>query len=249
MMQLAVAARSVAVDRGDWSALSSARDEIGNEAVVTVRQYRGDGVYVTQRAPATVQRRGNNPAVVSFDWRSARLSVPEGGLVEVEVTIPTTAGRVLSYTEVVSAAGTVTVSVPFLRLGDASRVAWPAVGTLVPVTGFFSLLPPGQISRAGVEELPRQVGAPQGAVLTVRDANSGAQLVRETVWSTPGIRAGQQLSFDREVVLDEGRAVTYTFEVRTADGRGWRRSGETTVWTTQLAPDGGFAPAVLFVME
>ena len=26
-------------------------------------------------------------------------------------------------------------------------------------------------------------------------------------------------------------------------------SGETTVWTTQRAPDGGFAPAVLFVMN
>ncbi len=247
--RVTVAARSIAVASSDWSTLRTAGDDVSNEATITLRQYRGTAVYGTHRTPVTVQRRGNNPVVLSLDWRSENISLPEDSLVEVEVAIPTTRGRILYYTEAVRVAGAVEVAVPFFRLGTDSHVTWPAIGTMVPVTGFFSLIPPGQIARAGVEELPRDTRAPAGAVITIRDARNGSELFRGNVLSSSGIRAGQTLSFDREIRLEEGRTVQWNFEVRTQDGRGWRQTGETTVWTTRLTPTGDFAPAQLFRIE
>lgn len=247
--RVAVAARSVAVSSSDWSTLRSAGDDVSTEATITLRQYRGNTVYGTYRTPVTVQRRGNNPVVLSLDWRSEPLSLPEGSVVEVAVAVPTTRGRILYYTEAVRVAGAVEVAVPFFRLGTDSRVAWPAVGTMVPVTGFFSLIPPGQIARAGVEELPRDTRAQAGAILTIRDAGNGSELFQGNVLSSPGLRAGQLLSFDREIRLEEGRTVRWNFEVRTQDGRGWRQTGETTIWTTRLTPTGDFSPAQLFRIE
>lgn len=252
--QVAVSARNVQLGRREADALG--RSQIASEGLVTLRRYRTDAVLVQDTFGVNVQRRGNNPPVLSFDWNSPDFRLNSNELVEVEIRIPTGNGNYLHYTEAfpaASAADTQTMTPPFFLFSSNPRVSWPAPGSTVPVDAEYSLIPPGQIGRGqqGIDELPRgAAGAQQAGVqLTVRDADTGSQFFNGPVGSASGIQAGRQLNFDREIQLIEGRDVQYEFVVRGADGRGWRTAGFTTVWTTRIAYAGGYRPALLFVLE
>ncbi|TVR33815.1 MAG: hypothetical protein EA404_03820 [Spirochaetaceae bacterium] len=248
-LQLSVSATSLQLGRRETAALG--RDEIRNQATVTVRGYRSNSVLISEAVAVDIQRRGNNPPLLSFNWNSERSGARAGELVEVEIAIPTSGAAFLHYSRAVVAGETASVEVPFLLLSGNPRVEWPQIGTPVPVDGRFSMIPPGRIGRNQftVQELARAADGSTGAGLTVRDAETEEQLFAGPVWQGRGVRAGQQLSFDREVVLDEGRSISYDLEVRGVDGRGWRATGRTTVWTTRIAYDGGFEPALLFVLQ
>ena len=248
-LQLSVSASSLQLGRRETAALG--RDEIRGQATVTVRGYRSDSVLVSETVAVDIQRRGNSPPLLSFNWNSERSGARAGELVEVEIAIPTSGAALLHYSRAVVAGETASVEVPFLLLSGNPRVEWPQIGAPVPVDGRFSMIPPGRINhdQSTVQELARAGGSSTGARLTVRDAATGAQLFGGPVWQGRGVRAGQQLSFDREVVLDEGRSISYDLEVRGVDGRGWLATGQTAVWTTRIAYDGGFEPALLFVLQ
>ncbi|MCA1754088.1 MAG: cadherin-like beta sandwich domain-containing protein [Spirochaeta sp.] len=249
--RVAVNARNVQLGRREADALG--RNQIAPEGQVTLRRYRSDAVLAQGNYGVNVQRRGNNPPVISFTWDSPGFRVNSNELVEVEIRIPTGNGNYLHYTEAFSVTDSISMAPPFFLFSSNPRVTWPAPGSTVAVDAEYSLIPPGQIGRGqdGVEELPRSVdGARQAGVqLTVLDADSGSQLFSGPVRSARGIQAGRQLNFDQEVQLTEGRDVRYEFVVRGADGRGWRTAGHTTVWTTRIAYDGGYSPALLFVLE
>jgi len=250
-MQVTVNARNVQLERREADALG--RGQIAPEGQVTLRRYRSETILAQDSFGVNVQRRGNNPPVLSFTWNSPGFRVRSTELVEVEIRIPTGNGNYLHYTEAFPPTNALTMAPPFFLFSNNPRVSWPAPGSSVAVDAEYSLIPPGQIGRGqeGIEELPRgAAGAQQaGAQLTVQDVASGAQLFSGPVRSGAGIQAGRRLNFDREIQLTEGRNVQYEFVVRGADGRGWRTAGFTTVWTTRVAYEGGYRPALLFVLE
>lgn len=253
-MDLTVRSRSVELTRSVMQTLG--RAEIGHEAEIRVRRHRTEEVLVFDEARVTVQRRGNTPPLLSFDWHAPRLSLADDVWLEIQVAVPTGAGTNLHYTRALPVAdGPTVLEVPFYLLSADARTVWPAFGTAVPVNGRFTLVPPGQMGRMAatrnmtMQELPREAAAVSGAWLTVWDSSATDELYQGQVWSGRGVRAGQQLSFDSEITLPEGHEVVYRFEVRGPDGRGWRSEGITTVRTTRLTADGGFEPALLFVLE
>lgn len=250
-VQVAVNARNVQLGRREADALG--RGQIAPEGQVTLRRYRSETVLAQDAFSVNVQRRGNNPPVLSFDWNSPGVRMSSNELVEVEIRIPTGNGNYLHYTEAFPAARALSMAPPFFLFSNNPRVTWPAPGSSVAVDAEYSLIPPGQIGRGqqGIEELPRgAAGAQQAGVqLTVRDADSGSQLFSGPVRSGAGIQAGRRLNFDQPIQLTEGRDVRYEFLVRGPDGRGWRTAGHTTVWTTRIAYEGGYRPALLFVLE
>lgn len=253
-MDLTVRSVSVQLERTVAQALGGA--EIANAAEIRVRRYRTEEVLVFDEPRLGVQRRGNAPPALAFDWRAPRLSMADDAWLEIEVAVPTAAGSYLRYSRALPVADGVTVlDVPFYLLSGTPRTAWPAPGAEVPVDGRFTMVPPGQLGHraivggGAIEVLPRDGSAASGAWLTVWDARDGEELYQGQVWSGRGVRAGRAQSFDRPIALPEGREVHYRFEVRGPDGRGWRSEALTLVRTSRITPDGGFEPALLFAME
>ena len=107
------------------------------QARITLRYYRSDVVLQQGTAPVDLRAQGGNPSA-SIDYRSAEVPLDRRNLVEIEVAIPTTANRFLSYSEARPVDDDMRVEPSFLRLGKDPRVAWPAPGSPVKVAGYYS---------------------------------------------------------------------------------------------------------------
>jgi len=244
-----VAARNLRIGDREMAAMTAAKDRIGPQAEITVRYYRSDTVIARQAAPVSARQQGKNWAV-SLNAGTGAFSVEYGRLVEIQAAIRTTGGGYLYYTEARAAEEELSLEVPFLLYGGDPRVSWPSLGTRVPVSGYVSLLPPGQArgqKGADKEDFPRNDKGEYGITVELSDPATGRLLAQDTVWNRPGLARGHVFGFGRRIELPEGTPVRYLLTARARNGRTWQSSGQTVVWTTMLEYAGGFQPAVLFV--
>ena len=244
-----VAARNLRIGDREMAAMTAAKDRIGPQAEITVRYYRSDTVIARQAAPVNARQQGKNWAV-TLNAGTGAFTVEYGRLVEIQTAIRTAAGGYLYYTEARAAEEELSLELPFLLYGRDPRVSWPPLGTRVPVSGYVSLLPPGQARGqrgADKEDFPKNDKGEHGITVELSDPSTGGLLAQDTVWNRPGLARGHVFGFGRRIELPEGAPVRYLLTARARNGRTWQSSGQTVIWTTMLEYAGGFKPAVLFV--
>jgi hypothetical protein len=249
--RISVILDKVKVARRELASLSAGAASIGSEARITVRSYRTTRTLAQGSANLAVKMEGSTP-VISARWTTTAVKLDPDRLVEVEVAIPAGGSAWLYYTEAQWASTGIDVDVPFLLLARDLRVAWPALGRNVSVTGFITI-PKGGPGRQGplgeAEALELNAKGEYGIEVTITDPSSGKVLGRDTVWNRPGLPLGRVLTFSRPMSLPEGATVKYTLTAAARSGREWSAAGTTQVWTTKLAYDGGFEPVVLQFSE
>ncbi len=182
---------------------------------------------------------------VSLDAPSNGVTLARSRLVEVETAIPTAAGKWLFYTEALMPDALVNVDVPFFFYGDNPRVSWPALGSLVPVTGYVSSLPMSKERAADKEDFGK--GARGGYVVTASftDTKSGAAYGSAAITVKPGEGRDRVLAFSKPVMLPEGATVKYSLSATAKNGKAWTASGTAQVWTAAPAYPAGFQPVSL----
>lgn len=243
-----VVARGLKLGSREAAAMAAAGDQPGPEARITVRSYRTQTVLT--RYPGRVEPAAQGKEmVIALNARSNGVSLARDRLVEVEIVIPTTTGKFLFYTEAQPASAEVHIEVPFLLYGDKPGAAWPAPGSMVPVGGAVSSLPPGKERAGDKEDFPKN---PKGAfTITVQlaDAGSGKPYGTASVTGTYGPQRDRVLSFDKPILVPEGATVKYLLSATAKNGKVWTADGSAQAWTTDLAYPGGFQPVVISVSD
>ena len=202
-------------------------------------------------APVSTRMQGAAP-VLSAQWKSPGTRLDQGRLVEIEVAIPAGGSNWLHYTEAQWADGAVEVDVPFLLFSDNPRVAWPAAGRPVFVTGciLFSPRGPQKTERQpDAESFDLDARGQYGVEVTVIDPRTGATLGSATVWGKPGLPRGHVFTFPEPMRLPEGATVKYTVTAKAKNGQAWTATGSAQIWTTNLAYESGFEPVALLLEE
>ncbi len=223
------------------AALAAAADAPGNTATVTVRPYRSTQIIVQDTTPLQSRREGNTLSL-TLTYKTPGVQLGQGRLIEIDIAIPTTAGRFLVYKEAQPADHEVAVNVPFLIYSSTASIAWPAVGSPVQVGGYFSMASAHPEEK---EQLTRNAKNESEIQVQLADAKTGASYGADTIWRKPGVARGQSFSFTSPLSVPEGSTVTYTLTARAANGRTWTATGQGEVWTTRLRYEGGFEPVVL----
>jgi hypothetical protein len=247
--RVVVEAKNLRLEEREAAALTAEKALIGSAARITVRTYRTNDILLQDTTPVQARRQGKTWAL-TLAYRSGSLALSGGRLVEIEVAIPTSSGSYLHYTEAFWSAAEMNLTPPFLLFGRDPRVAWPAVGSPVPVEGYVSLRPPGRGGagpEVGEEEFERNTQGEYGISVAISDAAGGRLLGSDTVWTRPGLARGRVFGFSKPMQLPEGAAVRCLLEAKAKNGRLWRSEGFTEVWTTRLEYAGGFQPVVLLV--
>jgi hypothetical protein len=248
---ITVEAKGLRLEPREAEALTERGLSIGERAMITVRYYRSNEVILKDSASVRVRKQGKTYAV-TLDYRSNRIPMNRGRLIEVEVAIATEGGHNLHYTEAILPDDEIRIELPFLLFGQSPRVTWPGIGTPVKVIGYLSLLPPGKdpgVREADSGDFEKNAKGEYGIVLEITDPSSGRLLGREEVWSRPGIPRGHTFSFEEAIELPEGSTVRYAFTARARNGRVWQAAGTARVWTTKLAYDAGFMPVLFFLVD
>jgi hypothetical protein len=249
--RVVVGAKNLRLESREQNALAQAKESVGGQARITVRYYRSGETLVQDTVPIQVRQQGKNTAI-TIDYRSGGVALARDRMVEVEVAIPTSGRNFLYYTEAQASDAEVQVEVPFLLFGPDPRVSWPKIGTPVEVAGYLSLPPAGKdkgqraIDR---EELKINEKGEYGITVELKDAASGRSLVKELVWSKPGLARGHVFAFGRAAELPEGSKLSYVLSVQAKNGRMWQAAGTTQLWTTRLEYKGGFQPALLLLAD
>ncbi len=244
---VAVTASNLVLGKRELAALLAGRDRIGNTARVTVRPYRGSQAISQDSVPVDARQRGPDLAV-SFQYRSAGVSLGRDRLIEIEVAIPTSAGHFLSYTAALPADDTVALTVPFLLYGASPQVSWPPIGSPVKTAGYASspLAGKGKGEKSpGQDELAKNEKGEYGTSIEITDAKTGRPYGKDTVWEKPGLAKGRPHMFAAQIDVPEGATVTYTVSRQTKNGKSWTTSGQAQIWTTTPRYDGGFEPVLL----
>ena len=233
------------------SALSAENEQISDQASITVRYYRSNEIISRETKEISVQKQGKTFRI-DMDYRSEGIRMDRDRLIEIEVAIPTQGGNYLHYTEAFWSDDEVLMELPFLLYGSDPRVAWPAVGSRVRVSGYVSLPPPGKVrgeQLADKEDFEKNKKGEYGISVELTDPATGVLLGRDTVWRRPGLPRGQSLGFGSEIEVREGMEISYTLTAKARNGRIWRAVGTAPVWTTMLEYEGGFRPASLRTVE
>ena len=241
----------VKVEQRGATGNSISQGSIGEEATITVRQYRTNTVIVQGSTGVSVKMQGAT-AVLSASWNSPGVKLERGRLVEVEVAIPAGGSNWLHYTEAQWADATVEIDVPFLLLSRNPRVSWPPIGSPVRVIGYVALSPGGSQRseiQAGAESFELDKKGEYGVEVIITDAATGRVLAQDTVWGKPGLPRGHVFTFSKPISLPEGATVKYTLAAKAKNGQGWTASGTAEIWTTRITDEGGFEPVVLQLGE
>jgi len=244
---VSVTASNLVLGKRELAALLAGKDRIGNTARVTVRPYRGSQAISQDSVPVDARQRGPDLAV-SFQYRSAGVSLGRDRLIEIEVAIPTSAGHFLSYTAALPADDTVALTVPFLLYGASPQLTWPPIGSPVKTAGYSSspLAGKGKGEKSpGQEELAKNEKGEYGTSIEITDAKTGRSYGKDTVWDKPGLAKGRPHMFTAQIDVPEGATVTYTVSRQTKNGKSWTASGQAQIWTTTPRYDGGFEPVLL----
>jgi hypothetical protein len=243
-----VSARNLRLPQKEAAALAGAGDTVGTSARITVRSYRTSSVITQYTVPVDVKQQGGIPTV-SIAARSNGVSLDRNRLVEVETAVATTKGHFLSYTEAQEADAEVSVEIPFLLYGDNPLVHWPAIGTPVQVGGYLSTLPRARDRAVDKEDFERNAKGEYAITVDIADAGSGQSYGSTTVLTGPGQGRNRALTFGQGMMVPEGVTVTYVLGAKAKNGKTWKASATTQVWTTNPSYAGGFQPVMLFVSD
>ena len=243
-----VAAKNLKLRPAEANALVQKGDMVGTQARIIVRYYRSNEIVAQHTAPVDIRQQGNDISL-TLSYRSNGIALNRDRLVEVETAIPTKAGHFLYYTETRTSVENVSVDIPFLLYGDASRIAWPAIGTPVSVSGCLSRLPPGKERAVDKEEFEKNSKGESGVTLELVDARTGVSYVKDTIFRRSGQGRDQTLSLTKPIQVLEGAAVKYFITAVAKNGKVWRASGSTQVWTTLLSYPSGFQPVILLLSD
>jgi hypothetical protein len=246
--RVVVTAKGLKLPAATVSALTANGDQIGKQAQITVRYYRTSEVIAQFTAPVEVKRQGVN-RLLTLSARSEAVSLNRDRLVEVETGIRTVAGHFLSYTEAQAADDEVRVDIPFLVFGDSPQVSWPPVGSLTDVTGYLLRTPPGRDRAADKEDFDKNSKGEYAISVQIVDALSRAVYGTDTVLSRPGRQRNAPFAFGKAIQVPEGARVRYFLSVKTKNGKEWKASGVTQVWTTTMSYPAGFEPVLLLVTD
>ncbi len=118
-MVVSVKSNAVRVDPHVWKQVRDANDQLGNQAVITVRSSGSNQVLEQGFANLQVRQPGNSPAEISFQWTSQPIAVMPDQPIAVSVTIRTEKGKYLSFTETDASASGVTVDVGAFQYNDS----------------------------------------------------------------------------------------------------------------------------------
>ena len=220
---------------------------ISDEAMVILRYYRTEQVLDRQEVDVIVRKQGRAYSV-TFDYSSPAITVETARLIEVEFAIEVDGGRFLHYSEASRYDATIEIEMPFLLYSASPRVTWPVIGTIRPVAGYVSLLPPGQdrgTRAADSADLEKNSRNEYGIDLSLTDVSTGSSFGTEKVWSKPGLARGHVFPFGGSISVPEGAEIGYQMAARARNGRMWQSAGITTAWTTKLRYQGGFEPIFL----
>jgi len=220
-----VTTRGLRLGAKEAADLAAAADQPGLIARITVRSYRTAAVITQYPGRVEAAARGKE-MVIALNARSNGVTLPRDRMVEVELAIPTKAGKYLYYTGAQPAAGEVRIEVPFLLYGDKPAVAWPPAGTLVPVSGLLSTMPPGKERAMDKEDFPKNAKGAVTLTVTLEDA-----------------------ALDKPIQVPEGATVKYVLSATAKNGKAWTAAGTAQVWTTDPAYPTGFQPVILPVSD
>jgi len=243
-----VIAKGLKLGAREAAAMAAAGDQAGTTARITVRAYRTETVITQYPARVEAASQGKETVIV-LNARSNGVTLGRDRLVEVETVIPTKAGKLLFYAEAQPGADEVRVELPFLLYGDNPRIGWPAAGTMVPVSGVVSNLPPGKERPADEEDFPRNAKGAFAITVQLADAGTGQVYGSETVAGTSGPQRERILSFGKPIPVPEGATVKYLLSATAKNGKAWTAAGTAQVWTMDLAYPSGFQPAVITVSD
>jgi hypothetical protein len=245
---IAVSAKNLKIQPAEAQALIGAHDSVGPLARITVRYYRTNDLVTQYTAPLDVKQQGANVAI-TLSTRSNGVKLGRDKLVEVEVAIPTKAGRFLYYTEAQPADADMGIDIPFVLYGDNPRVSWPPVGSSVHVTGYALRLALGKPRAVDSEDFDKNAKGEYAVKVEITDAQTGAVYGSDTVFSPPGLGRDRALTFGKALTVPEGARVKYLLSAVAKNGRQWSASGTTQAWTTEMSYPSGFQPITLAVSE
>lgn len=231
------------------SSLNTNRSDLDAEATITVRYYGEEEVIYEDFARITTEK-ARQDILVSMSYRSGFIDMDLGRYLDIEVAIPTTAGRYLHYNTVAFADGSLDIRPDFLALSDRSRMDWPQAGTSRPVTA--------RVLYETSAEARNQIAAlgdgfrvdSQGEfeiTLELTDLATGLSLGSEVLPAKPGSVHGRGIEFANGIELPEGAKIGYVLTALTRDGRLLRAHGATEVRTLETFDNGEWEYASLFV--
>jgi hypothetical protein len=231
------------------SNLNSNRTDLRAAATIRVR-YAGENEVIYEDTTPVVTEKSRQDILVTASYRSDFIDLDLGRYIDVEIAIPTTAGRYLHYNEVVYADGPMEIRPPFLVLSDKPDVIWPEPGTPRPVSARVlyqtSQQAQNRISQLGDAFRLNNAGEYQ-IDLELINLETGESLGRETLLAKPGSIHGRGITFADGIELPEGARIGYVLTAETRDGRLLRDHGVTVVRTTETFDDGEWEYASLSV--
>lgn len=231
------------------SNLNASRANLEPEARIRVRYHGEKEVIYEGRAPVVTER-SRQDILVSMSFRSDFIDVDLGRYLDVEIAIPTTAGRYLHYNEVVHADSPLEIRPPFLVLSDKPEVFWPEPGAPRPVsaTVFYETSSRTQSRVAEFGDAFRLNNAGEYEIeLELINLETGETLGSETLPAKPGSVHGRGVNFVSALDLPEGARIGYVLTARTRDDRLLRDHGAAVVRTVETFDTGDWEYASLVI--
>ena len=231
------------------SSLNSNNANLDAEAKIEVR-YHDDGEIIYEDSAPVTTEKARQDVLVSMRYRSQFIDVDLGRYLDIEVSIPTTAGRYLHYNTVVFADDSLDIRPDFMALSDSARMDWPQAGTPRPVTARV-LYQTSDETRNRIASLGDAFRLDsQGEfeiTLELIDLATGRSLGIEMLPAKPASVHGRGIEFANGIELPEGAKVGYVLTAQTRDGRLLRVHGATQVRTLETFDNGEWEYASLFV--
>jgi hypothetical protein len=243
-----VAAKNLKLQAREAAALASAGDQVSGVARITIRYYRSTET-ITQFSTTAEAKMEGAVLSITLAARSNGMTLKRDRLVEVETAVRTKAGKWLFYTEARMPDSVVSVDVPFLLYGDKPSLNLPAIGSKVPVAGYFSSIPLVRERAADKEDFGKGARGDYSVTATFADAKTGAAYGSTIVTVKTGQGRDRLISFATPVLLPEGAAVKYVLTATAKNGKLWSASGTTQAWTVKPQYPAGFQPALVFLAD
>lgn len=246
--RVVVMTRGLKLAAREAAAMAAANDQPGQIARITVRAYRTQTVITQYPARVEPAAQGRD-MVIALNARSNGLALGRDRMVEVELAIPTRAGKVLYYAEAQPGSGEVRVDVPFLLYGDRPALAWPAPGAPVSVGGLRPVLAPGTDRAVDKEDFPRSSRGGMAITVQLTDAATGKVYGTAAAAAGPGPQRERRLQLDVPIQVPEGATLKYLLSATAKNGKAWTAEGTAQAWTTEPAYPSGFQPVLLPVED
>ncbi|MEE8441387.1 MAG: cadherin-like beta sandwich domain-containing protein, partial [Spirochaetia bacterium] len=231
------------------SSLGNARENLEADARIRVR-YQGDEEIIYEDfAPVTTEK-ARTDVLVSMSYRSGFIDVDLGRYLDIEVAIPTSAGRFIHYNTVTFADGSLDIRPDFLTLSDRSRMDWPQAGIPRPVAAqvLYQVSAEARNRMAELGDAFRVDNEGEFEItLELTDLATGRSLGSELLPAKPASVHGRGIEFANGIELPEGAQIGYVLTALTRDGRLLRDHGAVDVRTLETFENGDWEYASLFV--